>query len=42
MYPRQTRQTVLSALDAQAAVVLLGPRQVGRTTLAREIAEGRP
>lgn len=42
MYPRQTRQTVLSALDAQAAVVLLGPRQVGKTTLAREIAEGRP
>jgi predicted AAA+ superfamily ATPase len=42
MYQRQTRQTVLSALDAQAAVVLLGPRQVGKTTLALEMAGQRP
>lgn len=42
MYQRQTSQTVLSALDSQAAVVLLGPRQVGKTTLALEIAEQRP
>jgi predicted AAA+ superfamily ATPase len=42
MYQRQTTQTVQSALDAQAAVVLLGPRQVGKTTLALEIAEQRP
>lgn len=42
MYPRQTSQTVQSALDAQAAVVLLGPRQVGKTTLALEIAAQRP
>jgi predicted AAA+ superfamily ATPase len=42
MYQRQTLQTVLSALDSQAAVVLLGPRQVGKTTLALEIAGQRP
>ena len=42
MYPRDTHQTVLSALDEQAAVVLLGPRQVGKTTLALAIAETRP
>lgn len=42
MYPRKTNQIVLSALESQAAVVLLGPRQVGKTTLALEIAESRP
>ena len=42
MYERRTNQIVLSALENQAAVVLLGPRQVGKTTLALEIAEHRP
>lgn len=42
MYPRHANQIVLSALDEQAAVVLLGPRQVGKTTLALEIAGSRP
>lgn len=42
MYHRRATQTVQSALDAQAAVVLLGPRQVGKTTLALEIAGQRP
>ena len=42
MYPRRTDQSLLSALDSQAAVVLLGPRQVGKTTLALEIAARRP
>lgn len=42
MYHRQTTQTVQSALDSQSAVVLLGPRQVGKTTLALEIAAQRP
>lgn len=41
MYPRRITQTVLRALDEQAAVVLLGPRQVGKTTLALAIAEER-
>ncbi len=42
MYSRNASQTVLSALEDQAAVVLLGPRQVGKTTLALDIAETRP
>ena len=42
MYPRKASQTILSALDEQAAVVLLGPRQVGKTTLALDIADTRP
>ena len=42
MYQRATNQFVLSALEEQAAVVLLGPRQVGKTTLALEISEQRP
>jgi len=42
MYQRKINRTVLSALESQAAVVLLGPRQVGKTTLALEIAEQRP
>jgi len=42
MYQRQIDQLVMSALDEQAAVVLLGPRQVGKTTLALEIAKQRP
>lgn len=42
MYTRQTHQIVQFALDAQAAVVLLGPRQVGKTTLALDIASERP
>ena len=42
MYQRATNHFVLSALEEQAAVVLLGPRQVGKTTLALEISEQRP
>lgn len=42
MYHRIALETVRSALEEQAAVVLLGPRQVGKTTLAQEIAEQRP
>ncbi|MDT1064086.1 ATP-binding protein [Paracoccus sp. CPCC 101403] len=42
MYSRQINRTVISALEEQAAVVLLGPRQVGKTTLALEIADARP
>ena len=39
MIPRRTHRTVANALDRQAAVALIGPRQVGKTTLAYEIAE---
>lgn len=39
MIPRRTYSIVANALGRQAAVVLIGPRQVGKTTLAYEIAE---
>ena len=42
MFQRIASNTVRSALDEQAAVVLLGPRQVGKTTLARDIGDQRP
>src|SRR5690242_7385449 len=37
MIPRRAHQIVREALDRQTAVALLGPRQVGKTTLAHEI-----
>lgn len=41
MIKRAICQKVLQALDRQAAVALIGPRQVGKTTLALEIAAKR-
>jgi hypothetical protein len=41
MFQRIASKSVRSALDEQAAVVLLGPRQVGKTTLARDIGDQR-
>ena len=38
MIPRRAFSTVRRVLGRQAAVVILGPRQVGKTTLAHEIA----
>ena len=42
MITRTLHSTLLESLDSFAAVVLLGPRQVGKTTLALSIAENRP
>jgi predicted AAA+ superfamily ATPase len=42
MIPRHARSQVEAALARQAAVALIGPRQVGKTTLALDIAAGRP
>lgn len=42
MYLRTVQNSVSSALESQAAVVLLGPRQVGKTTLALDMAAQRP
>ena len=42
MIPRHTRPAVENALRREAAVALVGPRQVGKTTLAHEIAATRP
>lgn len=41
MISRRHRQSIEGALERQAGVVLLGPRQVGKTTLAQEISEAR-
>ncbi len=42
MIERITRRTVAALLDRHPVVGLLGPRQVGKTTLALEIAAQRP
>ncbi len=41
MIERRIKKDVEEGLDRQAAVALIGPRQVGKTTLAREIAKDR-
>jgi predicted AAA+ superfamily ATPase len=41
MINRNIRQKTLTALSRQAAVALIGPRQVGKTTLALDIAQDR-
>jgi len=42
MFRRHLKKLVLERLEVFPAVALLGPRQVGKTTLAHQIAEGRP
>ena len=42
MIERQLQATIEHRLHQAPAVVLLGPRQVGKTTLARAIAAGHP
>jgi len=41
MIPRNVRIKIEQALKSQAAVALLGPRQVGKTTLALDIGQTR-
>jgi len=41
MIKRNVYQKVLTALSRQAAVALIGPRQVGKTTLALDIAQDK-
>jgi len=41
MIERKHRHFIEGALERQGGLVLLGPRQVGKTTLAQEIAETR-
>jgi predicted AAA+ superfamily ATPase len=41
MIERHLRARLISALDSTPAVALLGPRQVGKTTLAHEIGEAQ-
>lgn len=42
MIPRRRYPELTAALTEAPAVALLGPRQVGKTTLALELAESRP
>src|SRR5690242_1881205 len=42
MIKRQLQALALRHLEQSPAVALLGPRQVGKTTLARELAANRP
>jgi predicted AAA+ superfamily ATPase len=42
MIPRAAQPKIEIALGRQAAVAIIGPRQVGKTTLARQIAATRP
>ncbi|MEM9761356.1 MAG: AAA family ATPase [Pseudomonadota bacterium] len=42
MIPRAKVADLGKALDREAAVALIGARQVGKTTLALEIGERRP
>lgn len=42
MIPRHAYTAVEQGLAREAAVALIGPRQVGKTTLAHEIAAARP
>lgn len=42
MIARDIQGTLEQALGRQAAVALIGPRQVGKTTLAHAVAESRP
>jgi predicted AAA+ superfamily ATPase len=42
MLPRRLSRVLASALAESPAVALLGPRQVGKTTLALEVAKSRP
>jgi len=42
MLERNTLPSVIRGLSRHAAVILLGPRQVGKTTLALEVAKTQP
>jgi hypothetical protein len=42
MIERSVTTAIEHSLSEQAAVAIIGPRQVGKTTLAREIADERP
>ena len=42
MIPRSVAKTIEQVLKRQAAVAIIGPRQVGKPTLARAIADSHP
>ena len=42
MYQRKLTQNIIQGLTHSPAVAILGPRQIGKTTLAHEIAKSQP
>ena len=42
MYKRELTHKIIKSLGQNPAVAILGPRQIGKTTLAHEIAKGQP
>ncbi|MXZ81059.1 MAG: ATP-binding protein [Gammaproteobacteria bacterium] len=42
MYKRELTQKIIRSLSHNPAVAILGPRQIGKTTLAHEIAKSQP
>ena len=42
MYRRELAQKIIRSLSQNPVVAILGPRQIGKTTLALEIAKGQP
>ena len=42
MYQRELTQKIIRSLSRNPVVAILGPRQIGKTTLAHEIAAGQP
>ena len=42
MLERDIEKQVIGALEFQSSVAIIGPRQVGKTTLAKKIAKSRP
>lgn len=42
MYKRELAQKIIRSLSQNPAVAILGPRQIGKTTLAHEIAKEQP
>ena len=42
MYKRELTQKIVKSLAQNPAVAILGPRQIGKTTLAHEIAKAQP
>jgi len=41
MYKREIKQKIIKSLSQNPVVAILGPRQIGKTTLAHEIAKGQ-
>lgn len=41
MIEREIKQNIIKDWDSKKAIILMGPRQVGKTTLINELVEGK-